>query len=319
MKGFMLMIALVLLSGIAHASPRSKDVWTSPRYMRVDTAADDAAYYIDTSKHDVSGYVDSSGNQHVRIWWASVTKGEQTYYGIVRLCEYVYMSGITYWRVISSQGYIGTMPSGGAVSGLRWDPVIPGTIGEYIAGLGLSMYNEYNGPRYSKPSPEERWEYNLIDGRDGHAYQTTIIGSQIWMAQNLNYATIGSWCYDDDVNKCAEYGRLYDWKTATTVCPEGWHLPSDNEWADLLGTVGVGAVKKLKSQSWGGADTYKFNVLPGGGRLNGESHGIGNVGAAFWSSSGNSAQEAWCLSIDSAIHRAVVVKQFNISVRCLKD
>lgn len=320
MKGFMLIIAIVLMGRAACASPKHKDVWTQPQYMRIDTAANNAAYYVDTSRHDVSGYVDSSGNQHVRLWWAKVTRGEQTYYGTVILCEYVYTPGITYWRVISSQEYMGTAPYHSTNSRLEWDPVVPGTVGEDIAGLGLSMYREYNNSHYLKPSPEERWEYNLTDARDGHVYQTTVIGSQIWMAQNLNYAAVGSWCYDDDMNKCTEYGRLYDWKTAATVCPEGWHLPSSSEWADLLGTVSVGAVKKLKSQSWGGTDTYKFGMLPGGLRLYGKSYGADTIGTSFWSSSSDGTHdEAWCLSTDSTTHLAPAVKQFSFSVRCLKN
>ena len=320
MKGFMLAITLMLLGMVTYAAPRSKDVWTQPQWLRIDTAAENAAYYVDTSRHDVSGYVDSSSNQHVRLWWATVTRGEQTYHGTVMLCEYVYSPGITYRRVISIAEYMGTSIYRSVNGGLEWDPVIPGTVGEDVAELGLSMYREYNSPHHLKPSPEERWEYSLTDARDGHVYQTTVIGSQIWMAQNLNYAAVGSWCYNDDMNKCIEYGRLYDWKTAATVCPEGWHLPSNNEWADLLGTVGVGAVKKLKSQSWGGTDTYKFGMLPGGAYLYDKSRGAGSIGTAFWSSlSDDTRDEAWCLSVDSTTRLVPAVKQFGFSVRCLKN
>ncbi len=50
------------------------------------------------------------------------------------------------------------------------------------------------------------------------------------MAENLNNNAQGSRCYEDDVANCAKDGRLYDWESAMTACPCGWHLPSAAEW-----------------------------------------------------------------------------------------
>jgi uncharacterized protein (TIGR02145 family) len=112
----------------------------------------------------------------------------------------------------------------------------------------------------------------LTDGRDGQKYKTVKIGEQTWMAQNLNYQTeSGSWCYKDSISYCKQYGRLYDWKTATTVCPKGWKLPSLKDWDRLVVTAGGKEIagKTLKSKSgWNkngnGTDDFGFSALPGG-------------------------------------------------------
>jgi uncharacterized protein (TIGR02145 family) len=134
----------------------------------------------------------------------------------------------------------------------------------------------------------------LTDTRDGKTYKTVKIGKQTWMAENLNYKpeTGDSWCYNDSDSYCEKYGRLYDWETAETACPAGWHLPFRREWDRLGRAVGGesrnntddvgyiywhGAAKKLKAKNgWGwnkddnvsgnGTDDYGFSALPGGER-----------------------------------------------------
>jgi len=114
----------------------------------------------------------------------------------------------------------------------------------------------------------------FTDSRDSKKYETVEIGAQIWMAENLNYATEGSKCYDNDLVNCEKYGRLYDWKTATKACPNGWHLPNDKEWQALVDFAGgdnvAGNVLRAKS-GWNNPegkvfdkDDYGFSALPGG-------------------------------------------------------
>jgi uncharacterized protein (TIGR02145 family) len=111
----------------------------------------------------------------------------------------------------------------------------------------------------------------FTDPRDNKTYRAVRIGTQVWMAENLNYAAKGSRCYDDSPVNCDKYGRLYNWKDAMKACPKGWHLPKYKEWEDLVyfkETMFV-AGKKLKAKSgWiedgNGTDEYGFAALPGG-------------------------------------------------------
>jgi len=108
----------------------------------------------------------------------------------------------------------------------------------------------------------------FIDSRDGKAYKYVTIGTQTWMAENLRYETSNTKCYNDNPNNCEIFGKLYDWNTAMTVCPSGWHLPNDTEWITLRDYVESDAAKlKANSELWRfnkGTDEFGFTALPGG-------------------------------------------------------
>jgi uncharacterized protein (TIGR02145 family) len=133
----------------------------------------------------------------------------------------------------------------------------------------------------------------FTDSRDGQTYKTVTIGSQTWMAQNLNYEIENSFCGDDG---CAKYGRYYKWEAAMDACPSGWHLPTMDEFETLFTAVGGKKVagKMLKSTSgWkdkndgtsgNGSDDFGFSALPAGYRkINGTFERVGDL-SEFWSS-----------------------------------
>jgi uncharacterized protein (TIGR02145 family) len=88
------------------------------------------------------------------------------------------------------------------------------------------------------------------------------------MAENLNHATHNSYCYNDSMANCEKYGRLYNWETAVSVCPDGWRLPSKEDYEDLIASVEDGRSVYLKaSTDWlydKGNDEYGFRALPAG-------------------------------------------------------
>jgi uncharacterized protein (TIGR02145 family) len=183
----------------------------------------------------------------------------------------------------------------------------------------------------------------FTDSRDGKVYKTVKIGTQTWMAENLNYQTnSGSWCYENKINNCNKYGRLYDWKTATTVCPTGWKLPSNQEWERLVATAGGGfvACDKLKAKrGWdeggNGTDDFGFSAMPGGSYGYGGTFEEAGETGGWWTSTtgdrsdvaylrymgydlmGNACQPDMCYS--PIVQEMNYPKEYGYSVRCVKN
>ena len=166
----------------------------------------------------------------------------------------------------------------------------------------------------------------------GQKYKTVKIGEQTWMAENLNYAgedpdnPIGR-CYSDDQANCKKYGRLYNWSTALTICPEGWHLPSDADWTTLTNYVGSStAGTKLKTKSgWdyngNGTDDFGFSALPGGYYENGSFAFVGIYGYWWSATEYNSgyAHYRHMICSSSEVIRNDYLKSVLHSVRCVQD
>lgn len=141
----------------------------------------------------------------------------------------------------------------------------------------------------------------FTDTRDGKKYKFVKIFTQTWMAENLNHNAKGSKCYDNKPANCNKYGRLYDWATAKNVCPKGWHLPSDDEWA-WLDFVGAGAILKTKhgwNNDGNGDDIFSFSALPGGfGAPGDSSKSVGHYGYWWSSTSYLFGRTAWYRRMD---------------------
>ena len=170
---------------------------------------------------------------------------------------------------------------------------------------------------------------SFTDQRDGRTYTTVKIGSQTWIAENLNYNVNGSKCYKNDDNNCQIYGRLYDWKTAMKACPSGWHLPSDDEWQKLVDFVGgdetAGAILKAASgwkDNGNSSDGLGFSALPGGyGGSGGNFNYVGLLGN-WWSATENYASNVYCRTMyysGSNVGRDDYGKFGLFSVRCVQD
>ena len=202
--------------------------------------------------------------------------------------------------------------------------------------------------------PEEIYG-TLTDSRDGRTYKTVKIGSQIWMAENLNYKTDNSYCYNDSINYCEKYGRLYTWSAAMDsagvwsdsakgcgygvmcspkyavqgVCPAGWHLPDTTDWQTLITAVGgwETAGKKLKSiAGWlyfESTDDYGFSALPGGFLYRSGTYDVVGSTAYLWTSTENAERNFHAYSImiasDGIDSFSDGFKDNANSVRCVEN
>jgi len=175
----------------------------------------------------------------------------------------------------------------------------------------------------------------FCDSRDGKKYVYVEIGTQTWMAENLNYAASDSRCNKDSEANCTTYGRLYNWATAMAVCPSGWHLSSNDEWKILIKLVGGSydfegaklAGTKLKAkEGWNnnnGTDEFGFSALPSG-YGDGGSSWVGGEGE-WWSSTEYNALQVYNRVMDSMgiwVDEPTMgggKKNYLYSVRCVKD
>jgi uncharacterized protein (TIGR02145 family) len=168
---------------------------------------------------------------------------------------------------------------------------------------------------------------SFTDSRNGQTYRTVRIGDLSWMAQNLNFQTGSSWCYDNDESNCRKYGRLYDWNTAMTACPAGWHLPTNADWNNLVQAAGgddmaAGGKLKSKSPAWDGTDDFGFSALPGGSRGTDGSFNVVGVDGVWWSATEGGPTVAWLRYMGSDrehVGRDGWFKSYGLSVVCAQD
>jgi uncharacterized protein (TIGR02145 family) len=172
----------------------------------------------------------------------------------------------------------------------------------------------------------------VVDARDGQSYDTVVIGTQTWLARNMNYeAPTGSFCYGNTPSYCTTYGRLYTFSAASQACPAGTHLASDDEWKTLETTLGMAAnqldidgeitprgTTQGTALKVGGSSGFEAKF---GGYASGTAfYAVGSDGF-FWTSSPANAGEIWRRHIDATpnLYRFQnPPASFAISVRCLE-
>jgi len=206
----------------------------------------------------------------------------------------------------------------------------------------------------------------FIDTRNSKTYNTVLINTQCWMKENINIGTkinasfdqtnngvLEKYCYNDLESNCDIYGGSYQWGEAvqyyngatnsTTwypyptgniqgICPLGWHLPMDGEWANLeiyLGgsSIAGGKMKETGTTHWaspntGATNSSGFNGLPGGFRSIYATWEALSTGGYFWTATESSTTDSWSHFLqhnNANSQRVSYGKIYGWYVRCIKD
>lgn len=183
----------------------------------------------------------------------------------------------------------------------------------------------------------------ITDSRDSQTYDTVSIGTQNWIVDNMNYYTARFSSYwNNDSIEYSGFGRLYAQFAADTICPSGYHLPTDAEWQTLESYVGMsdadtslrgyresGAVgKHLKADYldsyWTangfGDDAYDFAAQPVGFKRGSSFYGL-YANAYYWTAT-SADGGYWYRSLYSGydgVDRNVRSGSLYMSVRCIAD
>ncbi len=173
---------------------------------------------------------------------------------------------------------------------------------------------------------------SMTDPRDGRVYKTVKIDDREWMAENLAFKTeSGCLVYEDFKDYLETHGFFYTWEAATIACPDGWHLPSMQDWWYLSNFLGGdeqsgGKLKQAGTTSWespntGATNSSGFTALASGRGGDKAMEHIGKT-AFFWTNVDDDDATSWCGALYSTrVDLALfpVEKKNGYSVRCIKN
>ena len=198
--------------------------------------------------------------------------------------------------------------------------------------------------------------YGTVTDNEGNVYKTIVIGTQVWMAENLKATKYNDntpipevtdntawsklktpgycWYNNDSTTYRADHGAMYNGFTvnAGKICPTGWHIPSYDEWNTLVTYIGGNDIgqklKEVGTTHWvantEATNGYGFTAIPGGWRLGyGNFNHIGNA-VEWWTSTEFDVNKIWefGISAEAGINAIIPWKRDKVegySIRCIKD
>ncbi|MGA3013768.1 MAG: choice-of-anchor L domain-containing protein [Bacteroidales bacterium] len=243
----------------------------------------------------------------------------------------------------------GGLPLGGTYSGTgvnagHFNPGASGTGSKIITYSYTNIYGCANTATLNITvlNPPPFFCNNMVtDVRDNQQYPTVKLGTQCWMAADLNYGTqilsssmqrdnctAEKYCLNDNSAKCSSLGGLYQWdelmqfeavQSTKGLCPPAWHIPSENEWNALFSLyISNGfAGSPLKYSGYSG-----FDLLLNGIRFDNRTWNFDTFASFIWSSTSQGPNKAWAHamnSMDPSVSYYPANRSNAFYVRCIKD
>ena len=228
--------------------------------------------------------------------------------------------------------------------------------GVLLSQLLIMSCDKEDNDSGGKDNESQQSIHDTITDVDNNQYPTIKIGDQVWMDENLKVTqyndstpiehigtsasdwentTSGAYCwYENDQSNKELYGALYNWYAVKTgkLCPQGWHVPTKEEWQTLLDFVSSegyqgNEAEVLKAESlWidggKGSDEFLFGALPGGTRSRYGNFSSSDWSGHWWTSTEYDSGLAWQYDMSSyepEVMKSYFHKTVGFSVRCVKD
>lgn len=188
--------------------------------------------------------------------------------------------------------------------------------------------------------------YDFLTDIDGNEYNIVKIGTQLWMQQNLRVThapdgnKIDAFIYENNQNLLENYGCLYTWHVAMNgsteegaqgICPEGWHIPSDNDFKILEMFLGMTEAESNLTNTWRGNNIRTalktggnsgYNAVLAGRRSTSGVYSLAGRMEYMWTSN-EYGNNAWRRCLDRNTHTVgrwnTFSKNYGFSIRCIKN
>ncbi|MGL1885287.1 MAG: hypothetical protein OCD76_02135 [Reichenbachiella sp.] len=169
---------------------------------------------------------------------------------------------------------------------------------------------------------------SFTDDRDGKSYKSVKVQIELeggifiereWMAENMNYEMEGSVCYKNYPAYCGKFGRLYNWVSAKTACPNEWHLSTQLEWQELM--IAFGGYKSAGKELKEGGSSNLNIMMAGFSNVQGAFSDISKT-AHLWDAELGDKRTAGLISLyadyNEVSHDVISARNMN-SCRCVRD
>lgn len=161
----------------------------------------------------------------------------------------------------------------------------------------------------------------IEDTRDEKLYNYSVVGTQTWLSENMNYTGVPAcWCYEGVERECDKNGRFYTYESAKQACPDGWRLPEKADFETLIVNSGGFSAGLLSSLAQTGQNS--FNLQYAGARnADGTYKGKGNI-AGYWMKGELKKKKVYVIVFNKTKGTTEIVKVKQTagfySVRCIK-